>query len=188
MRNDIEHGTAQLARLSDLDDFKIAKGDPDIRGWEVKATDGRTLGKVDDLIVDTGAMRVRYFELKGDKKALGLDDDQHLLIPIGTARLDEKDDNVFIDRLPAGGFARAPLYTRGKLNREYETSLRSAYGTTETKGDFYGNDLYEDRRFFGKRRQGREGNAYLTRSEEELIGRRQAKAGDERKEEPRPSM
>ncbi len=57
----------QLVHLDDLHDFKIAEGEPDIRGWDVRGTDGNKLGEVADLLVDTAAMKVRYIEVKLDK-------------------------------------------------------------------------------------------------------------------------
>ena len=57
----------QLVHLDDLDDFQIAAGEPDIRGWDVRGTDGNKLGEVADLLVDTAAMKVRYIEVKLDK-------------------------------------------------------------------------------------------------------------------------
>jgi hypothetical protein len=35
-----------LSRLSDLDDYEIASGDPDVRGWKVYSADGKEIGKV----------------------------------------------------------------------------------------------------------------------------------------------
>lgn len=58
----------QLRHLDDLDDFKIAEGEPDIRGWDVRGTDGSKLGTVEDLLVDTAAMKVRYIEVKLEKE------------------------------------------------------------------------------------------------------------------------
>jgi len=57
----------QLVHFDDLDDFKIADGEPDIRGWDVRGTDGQKIGEVEDLLVDTAAMKVRYIEVKLDK-------------------------------------------------------------------------------------------------------------------------
>ena len=34
----------RLARLDDLDGYKVADGEPDPRGWDVRAADGRTVG------------------------------------------------------------------------------------------------------------------------------------------------
>ncbi len=54
----------QLAHLDDLDDFTIAEGEPDIRGWDVRGADGTKVGTVEDLLIDTAAMKVRYIEVK----------------------------------------------------------------------------------------------------------------------------
>ncbi len=64
MRTQAEGG---LAHLDELDDFKIAEGEPDIRGWDVRGADGQKLGKVEDLLVDTAALKVRYIEVKLDE-------------------------------------------------------------------------------------------------------------------------
>ncbi len=45
--------------MKELHDYKVEPGDPDPRGWNVVARDGRHLGKVRDLVVDTSAMKVR---------------------------------------------------------------------------------------------------------------------------------
>ena len=191
MRHDIQQTRdAGLARLDELDDYKVADGDPDIRGWNVKTFAGQKVGKVEELIVDKAAMRVRYMDVKVDKSALNTSEDRHILVPIGTARLDDERDDVLIHRLPAGGFAKAPAYTGGRLTRDYERSLHDAYGSDtagstragagETAGEsFYGSELYDDRRFWGNRRRGRENTAYVTRSEEELaVGTRPVKSGE----------
>ena len=90
-----------LRRLSELDDFEVADGYPDIRGWEVKTPDGRTLGKVDDLIVSISEMRVRYLDVDVDRSLASAVSDAarpkgaeegHALVPIGTATLDDARD------------------------------------------------------------------------------------------------
>lgn len=139
----------RLVRLEELKHFKVAEGDHDIRGWEVKTADGKKIGKVEELIVDPVERRVRYMEVKADRKALGVDDDRHLLVPIGTARLEEKGNNVLIERLPARGLAGAPGYKRGPITREYETSLREYYGAAaaDPSVNYYRDDLYSDAGF-----------------------------------------
>jgi len=46
--------------MSELSDYKVEPGDPDPRGWDVVTTDGRKVGRVEDLVVDTTAMKVRH--------------------------------------------------------------------------------------------------------------------------------
>lgn len=106
----------QLVHLDDLDDFKIAEGEPDIRGWDVRGTDGNKLGEVADLLVDTGAMKVRYIEVKLDKdvaKDVGRSHD--LLghdITNATMRAEgqlEKKDEFRTDAADAGRYVLIPI-------------------------------------------------------------------------------
>ena len=57
---------SQIAPLKELKDYKVASDDPDVRGWNVIGRDGRTIGEVHDLLVDTGAMRARYLDVELD--------------------------------------------------------------------------------------------------------------------------
>lgn len=54
---------SRIVPLSDLHSHKVASGDPDVRGWPVVAGDGRTVGRVEGLLVDTAEMRVRYLDV-----------------------------------------------------------------------------------------------------------------------------
>jgi hypothetical protein len=148
--------------LKELKDYKVAKGDPDVRGWEVLSNDGRRLGKVDDLLVDTAAMRVRYLDvdLDGDLRHLAGEGTgpgtkrDNILIPIGSAQLHEKDDRVTVDLLHSL-VSGIPAYDRSTFNREYETNLRRHFDRDyrhDPDRDFYEHDLYDDSRFYGKRR------------------------------------
>lgn len=116
------HGNA-LVHAKDVDHFKIPDGQPDPRGWSVKSADGTTLGKVEDLLFDTGEQRIRYIEVRtdGDLKKHGGRD--YFLLPIGTARLDDEHDDVVVS-MSAQEFTGVPVYERGKVSREYESSLR----------------------------------------------------------------
>lgn len=91
-------------RFADMDDYEVEDGEPDPRGWKVKAADGSEIGEVDDMIVDTRQMKVRYLDVEVDEDKLGLEHaDRHLLVPVDQARLDEDDECVNVDRLDAAG-------------------------------------------------------------------------------------
>lgn len=62
-------GTAarsRVAALRNLRGYKVAEGDPDVRGWEVVGGDGLRIGTVNDLLVDTVAGKVRYLDIELD--------------------------------------------------------------------------------------------------------------------------
>ncbi|HEV2130615.1 MAG TPA: PRC-barrel domain-containing protein [Longimicrobiaceae bacterium] len=111
--------------LSQFEDFEVAGGDPDVRGWEVIGADGRTIGRVDQLLIDTLTMKVRYLDVEVNRSLL--DDgtgDRHVLIPIVYARLDKEDDSVCVDAIASTGVATLPEYTHGPMTRDFETTLR----------------------------------------------------------------
>ncbi|MGI8872846.1 MAG: PRC-barrel domain-containing protein, partial [Egibacteraceae bacterium] len=144
-----------------MDDFEVSDGEPDPRGWEVHAMDGRRIGEVEDMLVDRTAMKVRYLDVEVDEKGLGIDEEKrHLLVPVEYARLDEVKRNVLVDRLQSARVAemrgRYDLRTaglevpapRGDAPRPHDTAPAAKAGET-----------------------------HITRSEEELaVGKRERKA------------
>jgi uncharacterized protein (TIGR02271 family) len=168
--------------LDELDDFKVAEGDPDVRGWDVLSADGRKIGEVENLLVDTAAMKVRYLEVDVDRDVIDASEERHILVPIGYARLDEDDDQVRVDALNSTDVMGLPEYRRGSLTREYETSVRqrfdAGFAPTGAETDLYGGTGYDDSSFFGSRRSKREGEARIPVSEEQLaIGREERESG-----------
>lgn len=162
----------RLARLEDLDNYKIADGQPDIRGWKVKTTDGTEVGKVTNLIADTGTMDVRYVETRVKPEVLGTSDDECVLIPIGAARLNDDDDTVIVDRLPAAGLRGAPRFGQGPVAAEHEQALAQYHGAAAA-------DTPEARaHFFGNRRPAREHPRYLVLVEERIVETRPVKERD----------
>ncbi|MQA88636.1 MAG: DUF2382 domain-containing protein [Gemmatimonas sp.] len=169
--------TDRIVPLDELSDFKVAEGDPDVRGWEVLSSDGSKIGDVDNLLVDSTAMKVRYLDVDLDESNITDGSNRHILVPIGFARLDEGADQIFVDSLNPGNLGEIPAYRHEPLTREYETTLRKYFDTgyTGSEEDFYADDLYDEDRFF----RGREGEARMTRSEEELaVGRREHQMGE----------
>lgn len=174
-----EQSEGRLAHLNELDDYKVADGEPDIRGWTVKSADGRKIGEVEDLLVDCGAMEVRYLEVELDRKALDLDDDRHVLVPIGAARLNDDDDVVMLSR-HGTEVAGLPAYSRDELSPERERALYDRYvgdvaatrprpsgddHTGRDADDLYRADSFDSSRFFGGRRSRDKAVTYVVRSE-----------------------
>jgi len=173
----LDPASSQIAPLKELKDYKVAKEDPDVRGWTLIGRDGRVIGKVHDLLVDTGAMRVRYLDVELDPDLLasapvvpgtaGLPQvpersdsreplRHHVLAPIGFARLDEDHDRVFLDGMDAHDAAVLPAYDHKAFSREYETGVRRRWDprwSPAPNQDFYAGEAYDDSRFYGPRRR-----------------------------------
>ena len=153
-QKDTRSGVGQsglMKPLGELANFEIAKNIPDPRGWDVMTSDGSKIGKVHELIVDTNARRTRYIDVSLDRKALNLDNDRDVLIPIGDAQLDGSADEVVIGGLTAKQLADLPEFNHVEITREYESTLLPKFGTRTTMDVSEGTDFYTDRHFDDKR-------------------------------------
>lgn len=154
---------ANLRLLGRMDDFKVAKGDPDPRGWNVVGKDGKKVGEVDHLLVDPSARRVAYLGVDLDRNLLrDRKGDRHVLVPVETARLnDEHRDHKVLIPQSSTDIAALQVYDE-KAVRGFRST-----GTTAT-----------DRRTEGTRGRGAE-EERMTLSEEHLdVSKREARAGE----------
>lgn len=116
-----------LYYLKDLDEYKVAEDYPDVRGWHVIDAQGQRIGDVTNLLVSKREERVVYLDVEIDKAVLQFDreslenptsegvrgfvdddGDDHLVVPIEMATLDEGKHQVFTTRLDYRPFTKHP--------------------------------------------------------------------------------
>jgi sporulation protein YlmC with PRC-barrel domain len=151
-------------RLQELDrsDFEIVDGQPDIRGWDVKNSQGQKLGEIEDLIVDAKQKKVRYMVVDLDDNELDLDD-RKVLIPIGLAELHKNDDDVILAGIQTEQIRRLPVYDENKLDGDTERTICNALGRSdgriqaaqdrEPEPEFYKHDYFNDDNLYRNRMQ-----------------------------------
>jgi photosynthetic reaction center H subunit len=149
-----------LAPLAELDGFEVADGDPDVSGWDVISADGRRIGSVSGLLVDTAAMRVRYLEVAVDETLLRSGAGPHrILVPIGYARVQEQADQeqadkVRLDEVTSLQVGEVPPYDGAPLTPEYESAVLCAFdprcALDGAEGERWG-PAYDAERFYGVR-------------------------------------
>lgn len=172
----------RVVPLDALDDFKIADGEPDIRGWAVLGSDGRKLGSVHNLLIDTDAMKVRYIAVDIDRELAG--GERYVLIPIGYARLDRDEDQIFVEAIESSAVVGLPAYEQNQVTREYETSLRRHFDTEFTpepaeEQGFYEHEHFDEEQAFAPRREGTDNERHIVLSEEQLtVGKREIALGE----------
>src|SRR5919199_4689523 len=83
--------SVRLVPLKELDSWKIAEGEPDVRGWEVRTVSGRDIGEIDDVLVDPEAREVVMLDI--DLRGT----DRHTLAPIRAVQLDRARRVAIID-------------------------------------------------------------------------------------------
>jgi len=120
-------------RLQELDhsNFEIVKGEPDIRGWDLRYRNGEKIGSVEELILDTKAKKIRYMIVDLDENELRLEH-RKTIIPIGFAELDKLHDDVLIPNVSVDQLCRLPDYKRNSLSPELERSIASVFGKKVT--------------------------------------------------------
>jgi len=125
--------TTKHRRLQELDrsDFEVAKGEPDIRGWDVKNGAGLKIGEVEELIVDAQKKKVRYMVVDLDDNELKVEH-RKVLIPIGLAELHEKDDDVLLPAITVDHLNSLPVYEKNHLDEETERRVCSILGRNTT--------------------------------------------------------
>ena len=155
--------------LENLDDYKVASGYSDVRGWKVKDFNNMNIGKVDGLVASKSAERVVYLDVEVDqelikagsvshntaagddvKEYINEDGENHLIIPIGMVRLDEENKIVYSDKVDHATFARANRRKKGSaFDRNYEVDVYRLYTGDETivipldDGNFYDREAFQ---------------------------------------------
>lgn len=108
-------GDAPLMRLSFMPGWRVARGEPDIRGWDLHLEDGGGF-TITDLVVEPAAGRARY-------AAVARPGSPHAhLVPVGFIRIDPAAHVVHASLLQQDVDA-LPRWDGGGLSREQEDRI-----------------------------------------------------------------
>lgn len=142
MSNERKH----LYYLNELDDYKVKSEDPDVTGWKVKDAENRVIGRVNNLLVNKERKQVVYLDVEVDKSIIeanhdpygkpsneihefiNKDGENHLIVPIGLANLNEDEQYVYTDRIDHRTFAETKRMEKGSnIDRDYEVIVLESY-------------------------------------------------------------
>ncbi len=144
---DYKNKDRHLFYLNELSDYKVASDDPDVRGWDVRDADDRVVGKVENLLVNKRTEKVVYLDVEVDTSIIeknhkpygspaksdvhefiNKEGENHLIIPIGHARLNEDKKFVYTDKINHQTFAETKRKEKGAhVDREYEVVVLESY-------------------------------------------------------------
>ena len=108
--------------------FEMANGEPHITGWKVFSGVNRQIGKVKELLFDMTAQKIRYLILDLNGKPLNLLS-RDVIIPIGLAELDQKENVVYLTDISVGHLATLPEYKKGKIDYATERAVCDVFIT-----------------------------------------------------------
>ncbi|MDT0691609.1 hypothetical protein RM549_17590 [Salegentibacter sp. F188] len=141
-----------LFHFSELSDYKINSKDPDIRGWAVKDSDNRVIGKVDNLLVNKDIEKVVYLDVEVDSTIIEANHDpygkpanedvhefvnkegeNHVIIPVGMVGINRDQKFVYTDTIDHRTFAETKRYRSGShIDRGYEETVLQSYNRSSS--------------------------------------------------------
>lgn len=155
-----------LYYLHELSDYKVHADYSDVRGWEVKDADDRTIGKVDNLLVNKESERVVYLDVEVDEtiieeghktyevpasagihEFLNKDGEDHLIIPIGMVILDEENEKVHTNKIDYNTFSKTRRFNKGAMiDSDYELMVFNGYvgGNSIKDDEFYDRKQFDN--------------------------------------------
>ncbi len=146
--------------------YEMAKGEPDIRGWKVINSLNQEIGKVQEVLFDIKSRKIRYLIVYINGKPINLLS-RDVIIPVGLAELDEKENLVFLPDVTVGHLASLPEYKKGEITYQTERLIRDVFipqdsAAAEKLADiesqehpereaFYNNDYFDENRMYKRR-------------------------------------
>ena len=106
--------------MQDHREYRVCKDNHDPRGWPVRTSDNRDLGKVSDLIIDEEALNARYLVCTFSLEK------RRVLIPTGFARLDDRGKVVHLDFITREELNKMPTYHGLPLSEAEEQTVETA--------------------------------------------------------------
>lgn len=153
-RDRTEHTNRErnLFFLDEMSDYKVANDDPDVRGWNVVDENNQRVGKIDNLLVDKRAEKVRYLDVEIDEnlikeghdayahgKSSGVHEyenregEVHMVIPIGLARIDSDNKTVISDKINRHTIESGHLHRKGEhITPDHERRVVTALDSVES--------------------------------------------------------
>lgn len=136
-----------LYYLDELKDYKVSNNDKDVRGWDVKDSQGESIGEVKNLLISKADKRVVYLDVEvnesmihedhkpyaapadgGTHGFLNKEGENHIIIPVGLIDLDLAHQIVETPKIGRNIFSETKRFKKGFLiDRDYETSILESY-------------------------------------------------------------
>ncbi|MBA2562479.1 MAG: PRC-barrel domain-containing protein [Chitinophagaceae bacterium] len=147
--------------------YEMAKDEPDIRGWKVINSLNQEIGKIQEVLFDIKSRKIRYLIVYINGKPINLLS-RDVIIPVGLAELDEKQNLVFLPDVTVGHLASLPEYKKGEITYQTERLIRDVFipsgsaaseklSNIESQENpereaFYNNDYFDESRMYNRRK------------------------------------
>lgn len=127
----------RLVSIDAVEGFRVADGEPDVRGWEVRTLSDRELGDVEDLLIDPDRREVVMLEVALRGRDLRAE------VPIRAVQLDRGRKVVVVDSGDVeAGTSRSP---EARRPRPDDDLTRDRYAAGDAGADARARDVTDER-------------------------------------------
>lgn len=134
-----------LYKLKDLKNYKIA--DSDVRGWNVFSSNKKSIGIIDDMIVDPKLKKVCYFDIYLHDDIKITNGDRHLFAPVNIVKLDINNKYVnLINIIAVVSLRKTEFPANDEINNPREMIKQNVL-TQISDDDLYNNKLFDESNF-----------------------------------------
>jgi sporulation protein YlmC with PRC-barrel domain len=168
----MEKDKKNLYYMDELSGYKISSDYSDVRGWKIIDPDNRTIGTIDNLLVNKEIQRVVYLDVIVDKDLIEdsrqhvhnapinengqefmyKDGDNHIIVPIGSVVINKDTKTVMANNIRYDTFRNTSRYNRQQsFDRDYERRVMNSYYPDNTTATHSNDDTFYNRREFDNR-------------------------------------
>lgn len=127
----------RLVPLERLEGYKLADGEPDIRGWDVRTLSGRDIGEIEDLLIDPDHGEVVMVEVGLREGGV------HAEVPIRSVQLDRSSKSVLVDSGDIDGrYDQRARDRMAAVDRDDSRDSRENRGGTDRRVTYGGREVH----------------------------------------------
>lgn len=108
-----------------------------IKNWDVTDANGKTIGKIEDLIVDLKTGKIRYILGRTSKDLVVSQRQPFFILPVGLVILREEDQIVEVKRIDTEWMSKCPPYKGEPLQAGFELELARVFGIDKEISEIY---------------------------------------------------
>lgn len=135
-----------LYKIKDIKNYEIAKSKSDIIGWNVFSSDKKSIGIIDDILVDPDLKKESYLDIYLRSDIEIKNNSRHLFVPAGKIKLDPENQAVYLLNIKTVISLRNTEYGE-KENGQSLHDISAQDNRQRNNDDFYSNTLFDESNF-----------------------------------------
>ncbi|MBO9703079.1 MAG: PRC-barrel domain-containing protein [Sporocytophaga sp.] len=113
-----------------------------IKDWDVTDANGKTIGKIEDLIVDLKTGKIRYILGKTNTDLTVSQRQPHFILPVGLVTLRKEEEIVEVKRIDPEWISKCPIYKGEPIQPGFEMELARVFGIDKEIAEIYDHDNF----------------------------------------------